>query len=409
MKVLHIGYSDSGGAGKGMLSLHKALKQAGIDSKVLVANKNSFDEDIACAEQNHNLYSYSKNRLLRFIQKTIRKKGWCLNQVEKYVRIIRRIPASESCFFTFPVTHYDISRHPLVKEADIIHLHWVANFVDYPSFFRSIKKGIVWTLRDENPGLGGFHYESDRDQYGMYYEPIERAFLDIKRNSLQGCDNLNLVAMSDVMTAFCTSNDLLRSFPVRRIDNLVEISSYRHIPQLEAKKALGLNESVFSVLFVSVNLGDPRKKLKTVYDALSLVPFDTELVCVGRNDYFTSVPDHVVCLNSVSSEKLMSVIYSAADVFITPATQESFGKTTVEALACGTPVISSNTGIAPEIITPDNGILLDEITTEAVAQSIIRVHDTVYNRESIHSKVMERFDSERIVKQYIELYQELIP
>lgn len=408
MKVLHIGNSDSGGAGKGMINLHRALKSAGVDSKVLVANKFSFDEDIVCAEQNLNLYSYSKNRLFRFIQKKIRKKGWSLNQIDKYYNLIRQIPASQSSYYTFPITHYDISQHPLVKEADIIHLHWIADFVDFPTFFPSIDKPIVWTLRDENPGLGGFHFESARKEYGKYYESIENGFLDIKRKSLLGCKNLTLVAMSDIMKSFCAKNEILRSFPVRRIDNLVDISSYRIIDQSWAKKALGLDDDGFVVLFVAVDLGDPRKNLKVVHDALRLVPFPTVMVCVGKNDYFSTLPDNVVCLNSVNSERLMSVVYSAADVFVTPALQESFGKTTIEALSCGTPVISSKAGIAPEVITPDNGVLLDDITDEDVAQALRQTHNTHFDRESIRYKVLDHFNPYQIVEQYIQLYEELV-
>ena len=409
MKVLHIGFTDYGGAGKGMLYLHQALKEAGVDSHILVAEKISASEDITCAERNLNLYSYSKNKYIRFFQKAVRKRGWGLNPVDKYRRMIAKIPASKTCFFTFPITNYDISGHPLVKEADIIHLHWIANFVDFPSFFRNIDKSIVWTLRDVNPGMGGFHYESDASKHGDDYASIEEDFRDIKRRGLSACHDLTLVAMSDQMTSFCANNDLLRNFPVKRIDGLIDFPQYDRLPQLLAKKALGIDQSVFSVLFVAVNLGDPYKGLKTVYEALDRLPFAARLVCVGRNNYFDSIPDHVVCLNTVDSERLMSVVYSAADVFVTPSTQESFGKTTVEALSCGTPVISSAAGIAPEVITPDNGILLDEISVETVAQAIIKVHGIEYDRESIRKRTLERFAPDKIAKQYIDLYEELIP
>lgn len=409
MKVLHIGFTDYGGAGKGMLYLHQALKEAGVDSHVLVAEKSSSSEDITCAEPNLNLYSYSKNKYIRFFQKAVRKRGWGLNLIDKYRRMIGKIPVSQTCIFTFPITHYDLSGHPLVKEADIIHLHWIANFVDFPSFFRNIDQSIVWTLRDVNPGLGGFHYERDVNEYGDYYASIEKDFRDIKRRGLSACHDMTLVAMSDQMTSFCANNDLLRNFPVKRIEGLIDFSRYDRLPRLLAKKALGIDQSVFSVLFVAVNLGDQKKGLRIVYEALDMLPFATQLVCVGRNNYFASIPDNVICLNTVDSERLMSIVYSAADVFVTPSFQESFGKTTVEALSCGTPVISSETGIAPEVITPDNGILLDEISAEAVAQAIIKVHGTEYDRESIRKQTLDRFAPGKIVKQYIDLYEELIP
>jgi len=407
MKVLHIGYTDSGGAGKGMMALHKALKKAGVDSRVLVANKASYDDDITCAEQNLSLYSFSKIKLIRFFQKVMKKEGWCLNQIDKYARIIKQISPSHSCFFTFPITHYDISQHPLVKEADIIHLHWISNFVDYPSFFRNVNKSIVWTLRDENPGLGGFHYETVREEYGKYYSQIEDAFLKIKHNSLMDSDNITLVAMSDIMVSFCSHNEILKSFPVKRIDNYVDLDLYKRISPSVAKSALHLEENVFSVLFVSVSLGDTRKNLRIVHDALKRIPFPTVLVCVGRNDYFYTIPNDVVCLNSIDNERLMSIVYSASDVLITPATQESFGKTTIEALSCGTPVISSKTGIAPEVINDNNGILLDEISVEAVAQAINKVKGTDYDREAISNATLAQFDSYNIVRQHMELYNDL--
>ena len=407
MKVLHIGYSDSGGAGKGMLALHKAMKRVGIESKILVAVKVSFDDDIFSAEQNLNLFSYSSNRLCRLFQRMVRVFGWRLNQVEKYKRMIKQIPASHSHYFTFPITHFDISQHSLVKDADVIHLHWIADFVDFPSFFHSITKPIVWTLRDENPGLGGFHYEAAKSEYESCYASIEKDFLEIKRKSMSGCNNITLVAMSDIMASFCANNEILKSFPVKRIDNLVDLTLYKSIDPSLAKSVLGLERNVFIVMFVSVTLGDSRKNLAIVYEAIKRLPFKTMLMCVGKNDFFSAVPEDVICLNSVDSARIMSAIYSAADVFVTPATQESFGKTTVESLSCGTPVISSRAGIAPEVITSENGIILDEISVDAVTKALLEVHDRKYNADTIRKVALERFDPNRIVNEYIELYKEL--
>jgi glycosyltransferase involved in cell wall biosynthesis len=408
MRVLHICFADSGGAGIGMLNLHRALLAAGVDSKVLVAKKSSCDERVFCAEQNLNLHSYSQNKVIRLLQKVIRKIGCRFSQLDKYEGMVKQIPSSQSAFFTFPITHYDITQHPLVKEADIIHLHWIANFVDFPSFFHNVSQSIVWTLRDENPGLGGFHYESAKAEFGKYYAPIEDAFIKIKRDSLSGCNNLHLVAMSDVMQTFCSNNAVLAPFPIHRIDNLVDLSSYNSIDRPIAKMALGLTDNAFSVLFVSVTLSDARKNLSIVYEAVKRLPFKTVLICVGKNDFFTAVPEDVICLNSVDSARIMSAVYSAADVFVTPATQESFGKTTVESLSCGTPVISSRAGIAPEVITSENGILLDAITVDAVSKALVEAHDRKYDAATVRRMALERFDSKRIVNEYIALYKSLL-
>jgi glycosyltransferase involved in cell wall biosynthesis len=148
--------------------------------------------------------------------------------------------------------------------------------------------------------------------------------------------------------------------------------------------------------------------LSIVYEAVKRLPFKTVLICVGKNDFFTAVPEDVICLNSVDSARIMSAVYSAADVFVTPATQESFGKTTVESLSCGTPVISSRAGIAPEVITSENGILLDAITVDAVSKALVEAHDRKYDAATVRRMALERFDSKRIVNEYIALYKSLL-
>jgi glycosyltransferase involved in cell wall biosynthesis len=67
--------------------------------------------------------------------------------------------------FSHPFSRYRIEQHPWVREADVINLHWVSCFLDYARFFATVEKPIVWTLHDQNPYLGGFHYEWERDRF----------------------------------------------------------------------------------------------------------------------------------------------------------------------------------------------------------------------------------------------------
>ncbi|TAE46946.1 MAG: hypothetical protein EAY69_07690, partial [Cytophagales bacterium] len=75
---------------------------------------------------------------------------------QKYTKLLLK---KKEVQFTFTESAYNILSHHLVKEADIIHLHWVAHFLDYASFFKKINKPVVWTLHDKNPLNGGFHYD----------------------------------------------------------------------------------------------------------------------------------------------------------------------------------------------------------------------------------------------------------
>lgn len=86
MKVLHIAPSDSGGAGKGMLNLHKALLDAGIESKILVRDKQTNYPEIYTAEPNINLYKWSKFQLVRYFQIVFRWLGISYTKMEKIQR-----------------------------------------------------------------------------------------------------------------------------------------------------------------------------------------------------------------------------------------------------------------------------------------------------------------------------------
>lgn len=409
MKIVHIATTDFGGAARGMLNLHYALLNEGVDSAILVAEKTSNIESVYTMEPNFQLFNWSRNKLIRKGQKILRRRGKLKTTPEYWLDRIRLVntPNHNICF-TSPFSQYDITKHPLVQQADIIHLHWMGNFLDYPSFFKNIKKPVVWTLRDENPGLGGFHYLSDKKINGRYYSEIEDAFLAAKRNAINGFENLTLVALSDEMVNFCHNVDSLAPKNIKKIYNAIDGSVFHSIDRETARKALNLDPDVTIVSFVSVSLKDHRKGLSELMEAIKIIQRPIKVLCVGMNDYFQKQEDRVTCYGQIGSSDILSLIYSASDVFVTPSYQESFGKTTVEALLCGVPVISTPTGIAPEIINKENGILLKSTTPQEISQAILTALDAKYNRENIRNGAISLFNPSRIVNQHIDLYKSLL-
>ena len=131
MKVLHITYTDAGGAGIAAMRIHQSLRRQGIDSSMLVAEKTSYDDNVLTAETCFRpSYIPPKNKILRKIKKMARKRGHFLSTEERFNRLVELIPYSHKTFFTSPLSSYNLDQHPAVIEADIIHLHWVANFVN---------------------------------------------------------------------------------------------------------------------------------------------------------------------------------------------------------------------------------------------------------------------------------------
>ena len=409
MKIVHVATTESGGAGIGLLNLHKALLACGVESVVLVRNKTLADDTIWQMQPNFHLFRWSKSRLIRIVQKLLRKRGKCKTVVERWDEAIFKASAGhQSISFTSPFSNFDIVEHPLVKEADVVHLHWVGNFLDYQSFFDKINKPVVWTLRDENPGLGGFHLKSDKNDFGNYYGEIESFFLKAKRDALLLKESVFLVALSDVMIGFCNQVDYLSNKKVVKIYNPIDSDSYCLVDKRIARKALGIDDEVLTVSFVSVYLSEHLKGLSNLLSALELVERPVRILCVGKNDYFTQIKDGVICFGSVENTKLMSLIYSASDMFVNPTRQESFGKTTVEALMCGVPVVTTREGVAPEIINDSNGCIIDDLDPQTIADAIVKVSENEYNRVKMRESAKLLFDPFTIANEHIKLYRECL-
>ena len=85
---------------------------------------------------------------------------------------------TDSSVFLYPVDGYG--------NPDIIHLHWIGGFVDIPTFFKHVKKPIIWTLHDMNPFQGGFHYKDDVLNYKTYISKFDDRIIEeaLKREGL---------------------------------------------------------------------------------------------------------------------------------------------------------------------------------------------------------------------------------
>ena len=406
LKVLHVALTDSGGAGRGMLNLHRALLDIGIDSKVLVAIKHSKADFVYSVKPNRNIWHHSP--CIYFLERVFRKCGICFNPYDRIIRRIYKKAATHPAVFSSPITQYDIANHPLVLQADIINLHFISGFVDIGSFFRSVNKPIVWTIRDENPGLGGFHYRVTRDRLYSYYSDLEDTFLKIKRQAIGEYKNLHLVSLSKLMASFCQSVDFLAVHPNRIIYNPLDARSYSLTDKAKAKEQLGFHVDDILISFVACNLDEKRKGLKQVVDALKLLEDKRiKLLCIGHSTTRMDVPN-VFFGGTITDTQKMSLVYAASNVFVAPSSQESFGKTIVEALYCGTPVVCTPVGIAPEIINRSNGLLCKTGGAVDVADAIREVLRRKYDGEKIRKEALGRFSSGLIAKQYFDLYSNIL-
>ena len=410
MKVLHITYTDAGGAGIAAVRIHNALREQGIDSSVLVAEKTSIDDKIHTAETCF-LPSYipPKNKILRKIKKMARKRGHFLSTEEHYNRLVELIPPVNKTFFTSPLSSYNLNRHPAVIEADIIHLHWVANFIDYPTFFPAINKPIVWTLHDENLAYGGFHYGREREQYYPYYAEVEDAYCQIKQSSLARCKDIHVVALSRMMKDFYTTHSFLSDRPTTIIHNGIDTDIFRPLDRNIGRQVYHIPENNYVIVFCCVNLNDKRKGLAELVEAISkLQRPDITLLCIGGGHFDTDLPVDIRYTGPINNPYLMAMTYSCGNLFALPSYQEAFAQAPLEAIACGLPIVAFPCSGMEELVNPQNGIVCKDFTTESLVKGLAEVTNKEYDTAILHNDIAQRFNSAVIAKNYIDLYNSIL-
>ena len=121
--------------------------------------------------------------------------------------------------------------------------------------------------------------------------------------------------------------------------------------------------------------------------------------------------DGIISLGAINHELLMSVVYSAADVFVIPSLMDNLPNTVLESIMCGTPVIGFPVGGIPDMIKDGvNGYLTDEISVGALKSVIEKFLEDpeAFNRDMIRQDAVRRYDLSVQAKAYIDLFSSIL-
>lgn len=396
MKIVHVSSSDSGGAGIAALRLNRALNGIGVDSKLLCVHKFSGDRNVERYD-------------IPFIDKVLQhshipfKQNRYLNDTEIYKGVYETV--------SFPYAIYDISRSPIIQEADIINLHWVGNILNYRKFFKNVKKPIVWTLHDMNPFLGLAHYMGDYKR-AVSTRELEHNLQDEKRNAVSKHGNIHIVNLCDWMKDYSQASEIFKKCDHSVIANSVNTEVFTLRDKHVCREVLGLPKGEKIILFCCQDLSNNRKGFDLLLNAIPYIKHDCMFAIIGKSDR-VKFPDGIRyrAFGTLKDELLMSMIYSAADGFVLPSREDNLPNTMLESLCCGTPVISfSNGGMRDSIDDGTSGILIEPQSPKALAEGIsrfLRMIDT-FNRQSISMSASNKFSPNMQAGQYMELYERIL-
>ena len=407
MRILHINTYQTGGAALCALRISNALRDKGINSCFVAAEGNNSKYINVVPEDK---YNWSKSRTLRFVQRCkyiIKPLKTRKFKIEKSkVLNEQKYPI----FTTLPCNNYkNLINHPWIKEADIIHLHWIANFIDFKSFFKHINKPIVWTLHDENPLMGCFHYTNSYKLASQELIKFENKCIKYKQKALKNKSNINIIAISKSMEKQITQNSLLKKYKCTLINNGVDINKFERKDKNEIKTKLGLTNYNKIFLFSAFNIHEKRKGLKELIEALEKLNIPNSiLICIGNYNEIPKTAINIKCVGFINDENELSKYYSAADYFVMPSYQEAFAQTPLEAMSCGTPVIAFPCSGTEDLVKGYNGVICNDFTVDALIEGI-KVALTRKNDSNIIRKyIEENFSYDIIAQKYIDLYQTIL-
>ena len=421
MKVLLVNTYDRGGAANSCKRLHSALLNAGVVSKVLLKKKkNNWRESYKYELANHTPSFEKKIRQkIKSLAKKIRlyNPNKLLDQNNAFIQ--SRNEGLE--LFSFPQSQIDITKSTLYKESDLINLHWVANFLDYKSFFEQVSKPVVWTLHDMNPFSGGEHYiekfySLDDSGFPVKRKITEEEFVVLKKNieykkkAISLVKDLTIVAPSKWLAEEARRSEVFGGLPVHHIPYSLDHDNFQPMNKILARKKMGIPLEKKVILFVADSIKNKRKGFEYLTRAFTHLDRKDIILCaVGKNT--NQIKNSNLMELGAIEEKKMSAVYSAADVFVIPSIMDNLPNTVLESLMCGTPVIGFPVGGIPEMIEEGvNGMLTKEVSVASLTETIKLFLDSKknYDRNLIRAKAVNKYGLQVQADRYIKLFEEIM-
>ena len=304
-------------------------------------------------------------------------------------------------FYSHPFSPIDLTKFNSVDWADIIHLHWINFYVDYPSFFAKVKKPIVWTIHDENLFCGAAHYTRDV----LKENNTELRYQKLKQQVIGPLKNINIVFLSEFMRKEFQNHPIVVNKHQVVINNSVDTSKFCIYDKASMRCKYNIDSSKIVFAFLAYEIFTPRKGLLTLVHTLQRFKSkDILVLAIGGNTSKEVVPEMVRCFGRIDNPDILSQILSCADYFAMPSYQEAFAQSPIEAMACGLPVVAFPCSGTQELINKSNGIVCSDFTENALFDGIKELMSYEYNKEAIRTDVTNRFSPHAIAMKYKKLY-----
>jgi len=318
----------------------------------------------------------------------------------------------------------------IIKEIkpDIIHLHNIHGYyLNYQLLFEYLNEmqiPIVWTLHDCwsftghcayfdyvncNKWISGCFSCPQLASYPKSYVDNSKANFNLKSKLFAANKNLTLVPVSYWLENLLTKS-VLKNLPKKVIHNGVDLEkfkTYTDTTKIDEKFNIASKHLILGV----ASVWEKRKGLQDFIKLNELLKENFKIMLVGLNEkQIKTLPSNIIGVKRTESQEELAQIYSRADIFFNPTYEDNFPTTNLEAMACGTPVITYDTGGSPESITEETGFIVTKGNLNAALEKIeLLVNKNHFDiTKKCSNNISANYEMNQQFEKYFELYEKIL-
>lgn len=312
---------------------------------------------------------------------------------------------------------------------DIIHLHnlhgYYLNIEILFHYLATAGIPVVWTLHDCWPMTGHCAYFSfigcDKWKTLCEHCPQKKGYpasylmdrslknYQLKKKLFTSVPQMTLVPVSNWL-ANIVKESFLKIYPIKTIYNGVDTTVFTPCSTTKIREKYKIPTNTFVILGIA-SIWSERKGLKDFIRLSESLKENEMIILVGlTNKQKKGLPRNIFGISRTENVHELAELYSLTDVFVNPTWEDNFPTTNIEALACGTPVITYQTGGSPEALTPETGFVVEQGDLAGIRDAIdsIKSKGKSFYAESCRERAVRMFNKNERYAEYLELYEQML-
>lgn len=334
--------------------------------------------------------------------------------------ILGRITGYNDCFSIYPTKSF--IRYMEQLKPDLLHLHNLHNcYLNLNLLFQYLKEKqipVIWTLHDCWSFTGGCPYftleacekwkEECHDctqlnRYPKRYFDKSRQLFHKKKALFSGMQEVVLVTPSEWLSSLVKVS-FLESYSCKVIRNGIDLNVFS-VSAVDIRKQICEENKI--LIMGCAYKWEKRKGLDSFIELAKRIDDNYRIVLLGIDEKTErKIPRNIIAVPRVADQSRLCQFYTAADVFVNPTLEDNYPTTNLEAIACGTPVVTFNTGGSPETVNDQTGAVVAVGDVKELYKKIQYIVANLREYSTCCLQYSKEYDKAKMAAAYVRLYQD---